>query len=360
VHRNASHWRSPSAAAIAIRKSCHSIIIPIALAAKGSPAMRASIPVNERAFRVRGFGLWPLHTRWWMVAGFVIALVLTAIIFAILGVGERGTGLALRVTARWSFLLFWFAYAGGAVAKLCGPLYGDLARRGRELGLAFASAQLVHVGLVLWIIHIATKPVGAMVFFWAGILCTYLLALFSLGRLRDALGPRLWRGFLTVALEYIAIVFAADFILNPLHAAGLRKYPLSYLPFALILVAGAGLRIAAFLDHKSRQRSENALFGARSSSIIAQFGGASRDAYTIEQTIQADATLPDVDRGQSKVRTHDWPLEVFVGALLITLALGHALRTFLGAGAVLYGPATVMVGACFFSKFAVHRAKSIW
>src|SRR5208282_1003159 len=139
---------------------------------------------------------------------------------------------------------------------LYAPRLGVLARRGRELGLAFASAQLVHVGLILWLIHIATKPVDAMVFFWVGILCTYLLALFSLPWLRDALGPRLWWVFLTIALEYIAIAFAADFILGPLQAGGLSKYPLTYLPFALMLVGGVGLRVAAFSDRKSRDRRE--------------------------------------------------------------------------------------------------------
>ena len=44
--------------------------------------------------------------------------------------------------------------------------------------------------------------------------------------------------------QYIALVFAADFILAPLQANGLVKYPLSYLPFALLLVGGAGLRVA--------------------------------------------------------------------------------------------------------------------
>ena len=129
------------------------------------------------------------------VGGLPIALALAVIILVIFGVGERGTAIALRATARWSFLLFWLAYAGSAIAWLCGPRLDGLARHGRELGLAFASAQLVHVGLVLWIIHIAKGSVGAMLFFWVGMFCTYLLALFSLPRLRDALDPRLWRIF---------------------------------------------------------------------------------------------------------------------------------------------------------------------
>ena len=68
---------------------------------------------------------------------------------------------------------------------------------------------------------------------------------FWMPRLRDALGHRLWRAFCTIALEYIALVFAADFIVLPLREGGLGKYPLTYLPFALMLVGGAGLRVAA-------------------------------------------------------------------------------------------------------------------
>ena len=183
-----------------------------------------------------------------MATAFVIALALAAIAFANLGAGDQGTFVALRLTARWSFLLFWFAYAGGAITKLSGLHLGGLERRGREFGLAFASAQLVHVGLVLWLFNILTGPVDAMVFFWVGVLCTYLLAIFSLPRLRDALGLRIWRAFRLIALEYIALVFADDFILAPLQATGFRSYPLRYLPFAVMLVGAIGLLLATILQ----------------------------------------------------------------------------------------------------------------
>jgi hypothetical protein len=127
-----------------------------------------------------------------MSAAFLIALAMATIVLVIFGFGERGATIALRATARWSFLLFWLAYAGGAMAWLW-PRLSGLGRYGRDLGLAYASAQLIHVGLVLWLIHVATEPSGAMVFFWIGIFCTYLLVLFSLPRFREALEPRLWR-----------------------------------------------------------------------------------------------------------------------------------------------------------------------
>jgi hypothetical protein len=180
-----------------------------------------------------------------MGTAFLIAFVSAATALAIFGVGERGIVIALRLTARWSFLLFWLAYAGGAIARLFGPRLAGLASHGRDFGLAFSSAQVVHVGLVLWLFYLMPGSNGGMVFFWVGILCTYLLALFSLPRLHAALGPPLWRILRTVAIEYIALVFAADFILLPLQAVGLGKYPLSYLPFALMLVGGVGLRVAS-------------------------------------------------------------------------------------------------------------------
>jgi hypothetical protein len=180
----------------------------------------------------------------WMATAFFVSLALAAIVLIAFGAGEHGTVLALRLTARWCFLLFWPAYAGGALAKLGGPRFSGLARRGRAFGLAFASALLVHIGLVLWLIETAADQRGPMILFWAGTLCTYLLALLSVPRLRDMLGQRLWQMICTLALDYIALVFAVDFILEPLRAG---EYPLSYLPFAAALIGGAALRLAAFL-----------------------------------------------------------------------------------------------------------------
>ena len=189
---------------------------------------------------------WRPTTTSWMAAAFLIALVSAIAVLAIFGAGERGTVIALRVTARWSFLLFWLAYIGSAMARLFGPRLAGLARRGRDFGLAFASAQVVHVSLVLWIFYLAPGSNGGMAFFWVGIFCTYLLALISLPRLHDTLGPLLWRTLRTAAIEYIALVFAADFILAPLQANGLGSIP-SYLPFALLLIGGAGLRVATYV-----------------------------------------------------------------------------------------------------------------
>jgi hypothetical protein len=285
----------------------------------------ARVP-ESRGFRFRGIAGRPIPAVSWMWAAFLIALALAVIVLVIFGVGERGTAIALKATARWSFLLFWLAYAGSAIAWVW-PRLDGLARHGRELGLAFASAQLVHVGLVLWIIHIATGPAGAMLFFWVGIFCTYLLALFSLPRLRAALEPRLWRTFRTIALEYIALAFAADFI--TLHADGLGKHPLSYLPFALMLVTGAGLRVVAFSDRRLQHLSENHPLKVPDPPKVSRFGGMSRGDHLVV-----------------------WPVLIFVGVIMFLLVLDDALWGFFESALALYGPLLMVVGAYVLFKSA--------
>jgi hypothetical protein len=189
---------------------------------------------------------WPGSALSWIGLAFLVAVGLTVPVLATFGTGSRGTAVALRVTARWSFVLFWAAYAGAAVSRLFGPWVAGLARRGREIGLAYASAQLVHISLVVWLLYIGGGPTGRMIFFWVGIFFTYVLAMLSLPRLHHLLGERLWRLVLNVGLEYIALVFAMDFIIIPLQVRGFASYPVAYIPFDLMLVAGTAFRFIAF------------------------------------------------------------------------------------------------------------------
>ena len=124
----------------------------------------------------------------WMGTAFGIALAVAAIVLGLNGPDNKSVRLALELTARWSFLLFFLAYAGNALATL----FGWTALRGhaREFGLSFASAHLVHVGLVIWLGVILGKvPLsgGLLLFFLVGLFFTYLLALLSFGGVR-ALG----------------------------------------------------------------------------------------------------------------------------------------------------------------------------
>jgi hypothetical protein len=187
----------------------------------------------------------------WMGAAFGVAVVLAATIVARAGADADSIAEALRLTARWSFLLFWMAYAGGAMAVLFGPVFAPLARRGREFGLAFASAHLVHIGLVVWlyrILHHAPLTGALLVFFMAGIFWTYLLAALSFGRLKEALGPVGWRVVRIAGMNYILVAFAYDFVLSVVHSGILHqgtRYLVEYVPFAAMCVCGPVLCLAA-------------------------------------------------------------------------------------------------------------------
>jgi hypothetical protein len=180
-----------------------------------------------------------------MGCAFCAAIGVAGVVLGALGPGEWGTHVALVATARLSFLLFWLAYAGGALTTLFGPAFEGLKRRAREFGLAFASAHLVHIALVAWLVHIGAAPsLGTFVFFGIAVLWTYLLALFSIPRLQRILGSKgLWP-MRVIGVNYIAYAFAVDFLrASPVVSL---KYLIGYLPFSVLSIVGPMLCLAAF------------------------------------------------------------------------------------------------------------------
>jgi hypothetical protein len=199
------------------------------------------LPLVERRCRVRpgsGPGLW-------MCAAFCAALILAVVVLGAMGTGEKGTGIALHLTGRLSFLLFWPAYAGGAMAALFGARFDILARHGRDFGLAYASAQLVHVGLVARLVSMSDAPTleSIMPFFAVGVVWTYVLALSSVKRLSNLFSPSLLQILRNIGLEYLALVFFADLVLLPIQTHTNR--PLEYLPFSALIIVGPILRMGA-------------------------------------------------------------------------------------------------------------------
>src|SRR5271155_1311125 len=81
----------------------------------------------------------------WMAGAFCAALALAV---AVVGIGGHGFRVALDATARLNLLIFWPAYAGGALAALFGNAFAPLRDNARNFGLAFAAALTVHLGLV--------------------------------------------------------------------------------------------------------------------------------------------------------------------------------------------------------------------
>jgi len=182
----------------------------------------------------------------WVGLAFGFASCLAVTVFSIKGVEKEGTITALKITARFSFMLFWPAYAGSAIATLFGPRFAPLKRYSRHFGLAFASAQLVHLGTVFWLCWMgAAPPVFDFIIFGIAAAFTYLLALTSIDQLHRMLTPLLGRVLRIVGLNYIACMFAFDFLRSPNGLAGQTAF---YLPFSILAVAGPVLRFAAFLS----------------------------------------------------------------------------------------------------------------
>jgi hypothetical protein len=187
-----------------------------------------------------------------MAAAFAVGLVIIMIARGVEGPGER-VSVALRATARWSFLLFWLASSGPALATLFGSRFLPLARRARDFGLAFASAHLAHLGVIAWIYatSVDVPEQSTLIFFGIAVFWTYLLAILSWNHLAAKLNPRVWRIVRIAGVEYIAFAFSADFAIRT-FAGGIVNF-LIYLPFVTVSVAGPALRLAAALKRLSEQ-----------------------------------------------------------------------------------------------------------
>lgn len=188
----------------------------------------------------------------WMAMSFCVALAIVLVIGLGVHSGHK-LGLALRATARWSFLLFWLASAGGALATLFSPRFQALAQHARDFGLSFASAHLVHLGLVAWLYYsFVGPPRASLIFFGIAVFWTYLLALLSMRRLAAMLGTRICRILRTLGVEYISIAFLVDFAKNPFQN-GIMHF-IAYLPFLALAVAGPLLRLAAVAKRLDQAR----------------------------------------------------------------------------------------------------------
>lgn len=183
----------------------------------------------------------------WLALAFGLELLLAASVLGAKGVTEDGIVLALRLTARLAFPLFWVAYAGSALATLFGPRFEPLRRQVAVLGLAFAAAMTVHLALVATLCAIgATPAASAFAIFGAAAACMYTMALFSIPWLRHALGPRGWKLVSFVAMNYVVFAFLDDFSID-FFADGVT-HALLYWPFLALTLAGPVLRFAAFLQ----------------------------------------------------------------------------------------------------------------
>jgi hypothetical protein len=183
---------------------------------------------------------------------FAIALAIVLLVRIGAPPGNK-LGIALKATARWSFLLFWLASGGGALATLLGRRFATLAAQARNFGLSYAAAQLVHLGLVAWLYYFLPAPrQAAPAVFVIAAFCTYMLALLSINRFSQMFSPILLRSLRVIGVEYIGFAFLIDFAKDPFQGGAANLF--SYLPFQILAVLGPLLRLAAFAKRMNRSR----------------------------------------------------------------------------------------------------------
>lgn len=181
-----------------------------------------------------------------MILPFAAELTLTAAVLALAGTDDNGIDVGVRTTARLAYAFFLPAYIGSALATLFGPVFDALRRHGREFGLAFAAALAVHLALVAWLCVLGDiPPIRTFIVFGIGALCVYGLALFSIAKVQQWLGPRAWGVLRFLGMNYIACVFADDFL--RVAPTVTPEYLICYLPFALMAMAGPALYFAALV-----------------------------------------------------------------------------------------------------------------
>jgi hypothetical protein len=185
---------------------------------------------------------------------------------------------ALRWTARWSFVWFFLASWGAALGVLFGGRFRPLAVRARQFGLAFASAHAVHVALVAIMLYGATTPFARqiLVLFGTGVGFVYAMALITVSpRLQKIMGPQVWRAFRIVGIEYINYAYYWDFRNGTFHK-GVINF-LIYAPFLALTMAGPVVRLAAAIKKRLAARD---LRGTAAAGPAGAFNPANTPAQT--------------------------------------------------------------------------------
>ena len=203
-----------------------------------------------------------------IVAG--AALLSFVVAGTVLAAGDSArdaTRLALRLTARLSFVYFMLAFVASPLARLRpGPATRWLVRRLRAFGIAFGASMTIHVGCILRLYALYAPDRPPMVTdadFLIGVPGLTLVALMTITSLivvRRRMSPTLWKRLHTIGLYVVWSIF----FLCLIDSVGRKEtdHPISaYYAFIAVLVAAMGVRLTALRQSKA---------GARASEAIAQ------------------------------------------------------------------------------------------
>jgi DMSO/TMAO reductase YedYZ heme-binding membrane subunit len=194
------------------------------------------------------------------------ALLSCTVAGLILATGDdprEATRLALRTTARLSFVYFMIAFVATPLARLRpGDATRWLVRRRRAFGVAFGASMTIHVGCIarLYYLHAPERPpmVTDADFFIGvpGLVLVALMTITSFIAVRRRMTPRTWQRLHRTGLWVVWAIF----FLCLVDSAGRKEtdHPvIAYYAFIAALLAGLSLRVAA--ERISRRQPTPAL-----------------------------------------------------------------------------------------------------
>ncbi len=184
----------------------------------------------------------------WPIVGWTAVVIgaLSALLLAVYGLGDDGYHAVIRHTAQTSFVLFLAAYYASSLRVFWRSDWSKwlLANR-RYLGVSYAVSHTYHLGFIAWLTATSTAfrdDVSLVTIIGGGMayVLMYLMVLTSFDRTAAALGRRNWVRLHKVGIHYNWAIFFNSYFSRALAPS------LFYAPFALALLVGLGLRIAAW------------------------------------------------------------------------------------------------------------------
>jgi len=185
---------------------------------------------------------------------------LAGALLALAGADSAATELALRTTARVSFVWFMLAFVASPLRQLRpSRVSAWLAHRRRALGVIFGLSMSIHVGFILrlYALHAPVRPpmVTDADFFIGipGLVLVALLTITSLEALKRRLGEIAWKRLHTTGIWVVWTIFFLCLV-DSVGRKNTAHPVLAYYTFIAVLLLGLTLRIAA-----ARRRSAEAM-----------------------------------------------------------------------------------------------------
>ena len=173
----------------------------------------------------------------------VALTLMCAALLGMHGAGEEGWRVVIRATARTSLVLFSAAYVASSLRTFWrNDRTKWLLRNRRYVGLSYAASHTLHLGAIIALSRVDPDfrfELGTLIGGGIAYVLLYLMALTSNDRAVAALGLDRWRRLHRIGMHYNWFIFFQSF-------AGRAWMDPFYVPFGLLVVGGAALRVAAW------------------------------------------------------------------------------------------------------------------